>query len=79
MIERRAQLVAILARNFDFAWFASWPALFLGIFLGEIGDLLGCRSSFCCELRRSATVAISRFASMLFVQLMLVMSVPTET
>ena len=73
----------ILARNFDFAWLASSARVFSSAyFSARSATSSACRSSFCCEWRRSATVAIKRFSlsiSFSSCSLMLVMSVPTET
>ena len=76
-------ILAMLARNFDLAWFASSARVFSSAyFSARSATSSAWRSSFCCEWRRSATVAIRRFSlsiSFSSCSLMLVMSVPTET
>ena len=73
----------ILARNFDFAWLASSARFFSSAyFSARSASSSAWRSSVCCECRRSATVAISRFSlsiSLTSWVLSAVMSVPTET
>ena len=73
----------ILARNFDFAWLASSARVFSSAyFSARSASCSVCCSSACCELRRSSTVAFSRFSlsiSFSSCSLSSVMSVPTET
>ena len=73
----------MLARNFDLAWLASSARVFSSAyFSARSASSSACRSSVCCEARRSATVAISRCSlsiSFSSCSLMVVMSVPTET
>ena len=82
-VERRAQLVAHIGEELRFRLVGVLGAgLLLGVFLGEVGELVGLVLQRQLRVRRSATVAISRFSlSISFTSCSsgAVMSVPTET